>query len=67
MSCVRPTANDGTAGVVHRVHGLGEDVESLRFGLVLAPAVRRLDEHVVRVHKKRGVAKDRRAPAPEVA
>ncbi len=52
---------------MHIVHGFREQGGGIRLGLVLAPAVGRLDENVVRVGEDRWIANDRRVPQPEVA
>ena len=70
-SWVRPIANDGTSRTPSasgdEADGLGEDADRLVLRLVLAAAVRRLDEDVVGVGHDRRVAQDRRAGPAEVA
>src|SRR6185369_428869 len=54
------------ARVRHHAHRLGEDADRLVLGLVLAAAVGRFDEEVVRVAQDRRVTDDRRPGPAEV-
>ncbi len=58
---------EDAAGLVDEADGLRQDADRLALGLVLAPAVRRLHDDVVRVGEHRRVAEDRRASPTEVA
>ena len=55
------------AGIGDHLDRLGQDPDGLGFGIVLAAAVGRFDEHVVRLGHRRRVAQDRGARPAEVA